>query len=106
MAMSLLDKFFGRKRGAEPEPESESELTDHRAADRQGTYKVVSVTYPSGYQRRGVIVDMSKTGLRIRFSQRGELPGQVSLKIEGMAGTHTASTVWQETYEAGLKLDA
>ena len=107
MGVSLIDRIFGRGKAAEPTSDDvDIEPVEHRQAERANTYRVVSISYPSGYERRGVIIDMSQTGLRVRFSQRGELPNRVFLKIEGKAGVHTADTVWQETYEAGLKLVA
>ena len=107
MGVSLMNKLLGRKSAAEADVEdTEAEgPVEHRRAERAGTFRVVSVSYPSGYERRGVVVDMSQTGLRVRFSQRGELPDFVALKIEGKAGVHKAQTVWQETYEAGFKLE-
>ena len=43
------------------------------------------------------------TGVRVRFSQRGELPARVELKIDGQSGKRVADVVWQETHDAGLK---
>ena len=108
MGVSLMNRLLGRKSAVEAEVEdTEPEgPVEHRHAERTGTFRVVSVSYPSGYERRGVVVDMSQTGLRVRFSQRGELPDHVLLKIEGKAGVQKAQTVWQETYEAGFKLEA
>ena len=108
MGVSLMSKLLGRKSAVEAEVEDveSEEAVEHRRAERTGTFRVVSVSYPSGYERRGVVVDMSQTGLRVRFSQRGEIPDYVFLKIEGKAGVHRARTVWQETYEAGFKLEA
>ncbi|MCI4644030.1 MAG: PilZ domain-containing protein [Hyphomonadaceae bacterium] len=99
--VSFLKKLMGRT--PEPEPELPEEPVEHRRAHRAGTYKVVSVTYPSGYVRKGIAVDLSATGVRVRFSQRGELPAHVDLKIDGVPGVLSAEVVWQETYDAGLK---
>lgn len=99
--MSFLKKLIGR--GSEPEPELDDGPVDHRRARRDGAYKVVTVIYPTGYERKGVAVDMSATGVRVRFSQRGELPSRVELKIDGMSGKRTADVVWQETHDAGFK---
>lgn len=77
--------------------------TEHRSTDRAGVYKVVSVTYPTGYVRKGIVVDISPTGARLRFSQRGELPDRVELRIEGLSGIRQGEVVWQETHDAGIK---
>ncbi len=99
--MSFLKKLIGRS--SEPEAEVDNEPVDYRRARRDGTYKVVTVTYPTGYVRKGVAVDISDTGVRVRFFQRGELPSRVELKIDGQSGKRTADVVWQETHDAGFK---
>lgn len=99
--MSFLKKLIGRS--SEPEAEIDDKPVDYRRARRDGTYKVVTITYPTGYVRKGVAVDLSATGVRVRFSQRGELPARVELKIDGQSGKRVADVVWQETHDAGLK---
>ncbi|MEM6665481.1 MAG: PilZ domain-containing protein [Pseudomonadota bacterium] len=86
-----------------PELEADEAPPELRRTERQGAYRVVTVTYPSGYIRKGVIVDLSATGARIRFSQRGELPDRVTLRIEGLSGNKEADMVWQEAYDAGVR---
>ena len=99
--MSFLKKLINRT--PEPEPEIDEGPVEHRRAPREGTYKVVTVTYPTGYTRKGIAVDLSATGVRVRFSQRGELPPRVEIKIDGRSGARAADVVWQETHDAGLK---
>lgn len=102
--MSILAKILGRspsvRNDEEPVPEKP---TEHRTSDRAGVYKVVSVTYPTGYVRKGIVVDLSPSGARLRFSQRGELPDLVELRIEGMPGARRGEVVWQETHDAGIR---
>jgi len=102
--VSILAKIIGRK----PEPAEDTQdvpekPVEHRVTDRAGTYKVVTVTYPSGYIRKGIVVDLSPTGARLRFSQRGELPPSFELRIEGLSGVRRGDVVWQETHDAGIK---
>jgi len=101
--VSIFSKLLSRKPA--PEEEIAEEPVEHRSTDRVGTFKVVHVTYPTGYVRRGIIVDISPTGARVRFSQRGELPERVDVKIEGVPGTRQAEVVWQETHDAGLRFE-
>ncbi len=101
--MSIISKILGQKAPEEADPKVPEKPEEHRASDRAGTYKVVSVAYPSGYVRKGVVVDLSPTGARVRFSQRGELPPVVELRITGISGVKKASVVWQENHDAGLK---
>ena len=103
--MSLFGKLFKRKPVVSV-PETPPEPVNHRRSERDGAYRVVTITYPSGYVRKGIIVDQSKTGARIRFSQRGELPEHVTLRIEGLSGLREAETVWQETHDAGVRFIA
>ena len=101
-AVSILAKLIGRK-PERVEPPSQPEAHELRNTTRELTYKVVTVTYPTGYERKGIVADISATGVRVRFSQRGELPHRVNLKITGVAGSRTAEVAWQEAYEAGLR---
>ena len=100
--MSFFAKLLKRSPSA-PTPDEDETPSELRRNDREGAYKVVTVTYPSGYVRKGIIVDLSPGGARIRFSQRGELPGHVSLRIEGISGYRDAEIVWQETHDAGVR---
>ncbi|MEO0464900.1 MAG: PilZ domain-containing protein [Pseudomonadota bacterium] len=100
--MSFFAKLLKRSPHVPDEAEDETPA-ELRHNNREGAYKVVTVTYPSGYIRKGIVVDLSPTGARIRFSQRGELPGRVSMRIEGMGGYRDAETVWQETHDAGVR---
>ena len=108
MFLELVRKLFARP---DQETDEVAENVDddlnseHRKTDRDGTFKVVSVTYPSGYVRRGMVVDRSETGVRVRFHSRGELPEHVTLTIEAMAGHHSARVVWQDTHDAGLEFE-
>jgi hypothetical protein len=108
LVLDLISKLFARS-GGDTEAVAENIDADlnseHRTTDRDGTFKVVSVTYPSGYVRKGVVVDRSETGVRVRFHTRGELPEQVILSIEAMAGRHRARVVWQDTHDAGFAFE-
>jgi len=102
--VSILAKILGRSSEANVDvEEAPQEPVDHRGNDRSGAYKVVTVTYPSGYVRKGIVVDLSPSGARLRFSQRGELPDDVELRIEGLSGIRRGQVVWQETHDAGVK---
>lgn len=100
--MSFLGKLLNRK-PAMPDSAVDDVPPELRQSEREGAYRVVSVTYPSGYIRKGIVVDLSSTGARVRFSERGELPDKITLRIEGLSGRREAETVWQETHDAGLR---
>lgn len=58
----------------------------------------------SGYSRKGIVLDYSDTGLRIRFPTNESLPRflRVSARSIGIEGR--AQVVWQKGSEIGLKL--
>jgi len=107
--MSFLKSLFGRRPGddePEPAPEELGEPPgDHRNAERGGAFRVCKVTYTTGYTRRGVVVDISETGVRVRFSDRGELPDMVTLDIERV-GRRSARLVWSDESDAGFQFEA
>lgn len=109
MALDFFRKLFARKDTVQvPDEDAVSvvpESQEHRSADRDGTYKVATVTYPSGYVRKGVVVDRSETGVRVRFHTRGELPDHVHIAVEGFGGRKLARVAWQDVHEAGLAFD-
>ena len=109
MAFGILRKLFARGEASGPvvEADAGADVTpeEHRRASRDGTYKVATVTYPSGYVRKGVVVDRSETGVRVRFHTRGELPDHVHIAVEGIGGRKYARVAWQDVHEAGLAFE-
>ena len=77
------------------------------ANNRRGTRKdlwcVCAVESKGGEVREGVIVDISKSGARIRFRSRGTLPGVVRVKASRIGLKRFARVVWQSTFDAGLE---
>jgi len=79
---------------------------DNRRAPRKGLWCVCSVYSESGAVREGVLLDVSKTGARVRFRNRGSLPKLVKLKASRMGLNRFARVVWQSTFDAGLEFVA
>jgi hypothetical protein len=79
---------------------------ENRAAARKGIWCVCSVYTESGSVREGIILDISKTGARIRFRNRGTLPPIVKIKASRIGLNRFARVVWQTTYDAGLEFIA
>lgn len=52
---------------------------------------------------RGVIVDFSQTGAKVRFNTRATLPDTVRVKAVRLKIDREARVVWQDFNEAGLK---
>lgn len=101
--MSILAKLLGKRAPVDEAPAEPETPPENRNTERPATYKVVTVTYPTGYVRKGIVVDISQTGARLRFSQRGGLPERVKLRIEGKPGAFEADVVWQEDSDAGVR---
>lgn len=75
---------------------------DKRRAPRKGLWCVCSIYAQTGEVREGIILDVSKTGARIRFRSRGELPDIVRLKASRIGLNRFARVVWQTSFDAGL----
>lgn len=69
---------------------------------RKGIWCVCTVYSESGAAREGIILDVSKTGARIRFRNRGTLPPIVKIKASRIGLNRFARVVWQSTFDAGL----
>jgi len=81
-------------------------LANHRRGARKTLWCVCSVETRGGEVREGVIVDVSKTGARIRFRSRGTLPGVVRIKASRIGLSRFARVVWQSDFDAGLEFVA
>lgn len=76
---------------------------DKRRAPRKGVWCVCSVISQSGAIREGIILDVSKTGARVRFRNRGTLPPIVKVKASRIGLNRFARVVWQTTFDAGIE---
>ena len=106
--MALLDRVFGTKKPAAPA----RDRIEHAVAPEQDTprpvrgmsYREASVVYESGYARKGIVLDYSNTGVRLRFPTNEHLPSQVILHARAVNVEGPARVVWQEGSEVGLSL--
>lgn len=114
--MTLLTRIFG---GRKPAPVSTSRIasaTAPRPADklpekiararptRTKIYREATIHLDSGYTRKGIVLDHSATGLRIRFPTHESLPRIVRISARSIGVDRRAQVVWQKGTEAGLKL--
>ena len=72
-------------------------------AVRDDTYVECAVSTGPGHLERGIVVDVSETGARIRFYSRWTLPGRVRISAPRLGLDREAEVVWQDFNEAGLK---
>lgn len=77
-----------------------------RRGVRKGIWCVCSIYFESGEVREGIILDVSKTGARIRFRSKGEMPQVVKIKASRIGLNRFARVVWQSTFDAGLEFIA
>ncbi|MAT35890.1 MAG: hypothetical protein CMK06_12255 [Ponticaulis sp.] len=73
-------------------------------AERQNSYKEIHVTTNTGYKLRGIVVDHSDTGMRVRFQSIETLTPTVKVVVPGLKIRGNAELVWQDATDIGLRL--
>ena len=108
--MTLIDRIFGTRKGASEAPSSarvhqmvEPHLDTPRPA-RGMVYREGYIIYESGYRRKGIVLDYSNTGVRLRFPTNERLPNEVVLNAKAVGLEGPARVIWQEGSEVGLAL--
>ena len=76
---------------------------NNRRGPRKGVWCVCAIETRGGEAREGVIVDISKTGARVRFRSRGALPQVVRIKASRIGLSRFARVVCLSDYDAGLE---
>lgn len=76
---------------------------DMRRAARKNIWCVCSLFQDSALLKEAVIVDVSKTGARVKFRHRGHLPPRVRIKAGRIGLNRLAEVVWQTPSDAGLR---
>lgn len=79
---------------------------ENRRAPRKGIWCVCNIYSQSGAVREGIILDVSASGARIRFRNRGTLPPIVKIKASRIGLNRFARVVWQTAFDAGLEFVA
>lgn len=70
---------------------------------RKNVWCVCALSTNSENSREAIIIDVSRTGARVRFRQRCRLPGKVRIKAGRLGLNRMAEVVWQDNYNAGLR---
>lgn len=106
--MSFLPRIFGSKKPVTFDASKVQRMAvavpDSARPIRTHVYREAYVTYQSGYRRKGVVMDYTDTGLRIRFPTNEILPPVVTLTARTVGMEGEADVVWQKNSEAGLRL--
>ncbi|MFT5775048.1 hypothetical protein [Hyphomonas sp.] len=106
--MSLMTRVFGSKKPVSPA----DHRIEHAVAPEQDTprplrgasYREASVTYESGYTRKGIVLDYTPNGVRIRFPTNEIMPDFVTVNARAVNVSGQARVIWQEGSEVGLAL--
>lgn len=109
--MSILTRLFAnRKNETAIDPSRiETVTAPERAEDyarplRAHVYREATVTLESGYSRKGIVLDYSDTGLRIRFPNNETMPRFLTVNARAVGISGRAQVIWQKGPEVGLKL--
>nr|WP_070961483.1 PilZ domain-containing protein [Hyphomonas sp. Mor2] len=81
-------------------------ISEKRRGERKGVWCVCSIYAQDGGTWEAIILDVSKTGARIRRRTRGTLPRIVKIKASRIGLHRFARVVWQTSFDAGLEFIA
>ena len=106
--MAMGPRKFGQKKAANAVPSSRIAQAvapqPAPSSDRGTAYREASVVFESGYSLRCIVLDYSKTGVRLRFPTNEVLPPRVIVKAGAVGVSGPARVVWQHNSEVGLEL--
>lgn len=81
---------------------TETASGDTRIFDRERSFSQCKMVGPTGELFEGIVVDHSKSGLRIRFQNHSRLPRYVRVRAPLLGVNRDAEVVWQDKSDAGL----
>ena len=108
--MSILTHLFGTRKTETVGPSRIETVTSSRRSEdyarplRAQVYREAIVTTDSGYSRKGIVLDYSDAGLRIRFPNNETMPRVIHVNARSVGISGRAKIVWQNGSEFGLQL--
>ncbi|ABI78305.1 hypothetical protein HNE_3063 [Hyphomonas neptunium ATCC 15444] len=108
--MAILKRIFGNHKAGTVDPSRIARATtsqtgeDYARPVRAQVYREATITLESGYSRKGIVLDYTDTGLRIRFPTNESLPRYLTVNARSVGISGRAQVVWQKGSEIGLKL--
>ncbi|PKP82083.1 MAG: hypothetical protein CVT79_07260 [Alphaproteobacteria bacterium HGW-Alphaproteobacteria-18] len=108
--MTILERIFGSRKTGTVDPSRITRATtsqtgeDYARPVRAQVYREAIVTLDSGYSRKGIVLDYTDAGLRIRFPTNESLPRILTVNARAVGLSGRAQVVWQKGSEIGLKL--
>lgn len=70
---------------------------------REHSYKEAQIKFPTGYVCRGIVVDYSEGGVRMRFQNIEYLPEFVHLSVPSLRLNCKVRVAWHDTIDYGLE---
>ncbi len=86
-----------------PDLKRELRWTEQRRAQRKGLWCVCLIATEAAPLREAIILDVSRTGARIRFRSKGRLPAKIMIKASRIGLNRGARVVWQTSFDAGIE---
>ena len=81
-----------------------AETPERRTAQRENTYaNIVAVSEHGSYKRRGIVLDLSDTGARVRLEAGDTLVDGMTVKIARYGIARKAKTRWKTRMDVGLE---
>lgn len=108
--MTILTRIFGNRKAEAVNPSRIEHVTSSQVGEdfarplRSHVYREATITLDSGYSRKGIVLDYTDTGLRIRFPTNESLPRTLNVNARSVGISGRAQIVWQKGPEIGLKL--
>ncbi len=108
--MRLLTRLFGNRKAETVKPSRIQHVSapergeEYARPVRAQVYREATITLESGYVRKGIVLDHSDTGLRMRFPTNETLPRFLTVNARAVGISGRAQIVWQKGSEIGLKL--
>ncbi|MBY9066495.1 hypothetical protein K1X12_06270 [Hyphomonas sp. WL0036] len=108
--MTFLMRLFGGRKAGTINASRIERVTSSRSKEdfarpvRSQVYREVTVHLESGYSRKGIVLDYSDNGLRIRFPTNETMPRFLKVSAASIGMDGRAQLVWQKGSEVGLKL--
>lgn len=72
--------------------------------ERVNSYKEIRITTSTGYQVRGIVIDHSESGIRVRFQSYETLTDVVALHCPELRIRGTGRVVWTDQCDLGIEL--
>ena len=108
--MTILTRIFGTNKAGTVDPSRVERVAASQTGEdfarpvRAQVYREATVTFESGYTLKGIVIDYTEAGLRIRFPTNEAVPRFLTVNARSVGIGGRAEVVWHKGSEIGLKL--